>query len=174
MSRKFFVVLAFAGMALMLFGSGCGPKPEPVIEEPVIEEPVEPVVEPVIEPVVEPEPVVVRLTESQFRTAYFDYDKYNLRPDARTALEYDARLLKDHPNVTMLLEGHCDERGTIEYNLALGEKRARTAMEYLMSLGIDKSRLDMVSFGKEKPILFGHNEESWQKNRRVQFTITGQ
>lgn len=174
MSRKFFVVLAFAAAVLILFGSGCGPKPEEVVEEPVVEEPVEPVEEPITEPVVEPEPEVVRVTESEFRIAYFDFDKYNLRPDARTALEYNARLLKDHPDVTVLLEGHCDERGTIEYNLALGEKRARTAMEYLISLGIDGSRLDMVSFGKERPVAMGHNEEAWQKNRRVKFTITGQ
>lgn len=174
MSRKFFAVLAFAAMALMLFGPGCGPKPEPVVEEPVVVEPVDTVEEVVEEPVVEPEPEPVRLTESQFKVAYFDFDKYNLRPDAKAALEYNARLLKDHPNVTVLLEGHCDERGTIEYNLTLGENRARTAREYLASLGIGDNRMDIVSYGKERPISVGHNEESWQKNRRVQFTITGQ
>lgn len=174
MSRKLFALLTFAVMALLMFGSGCGPKPEPVVEEPVVEEPVEPAEEPVTEPVVEPEPEPVRLTESQFKVAYFDFDKYNLRPDTRAALEFNARLLKDHPNVSVLLEGHCDERGTIEYNLTLGENRARTAKEYLVSLGVPENRMDIVSYGKERPMALGHNEESWQQNRRVQFTITGQ
>jgi peptidoglycan-associated lipoprotein len=174
MSGRFYAVLGILIVALMAWGGGCGPKPEPVVEEPPVVEPEEPVEEPVTEPVIEPEPEVIRLTEDQFKVAYFDFDKYNLRSDARAALEFNARLLKDHANVKVLIEGHCDERGTVEYNLALGERRARASMDYLVSLGVDRSRLEIISYGKERPVALGHNEESWAKNRRAEFTITEQ
>jgi peptidoglycan-associated lipoprotein len=173
MSRKICVILAFLVVAMMLIGPGCGPKPETTPVEPAVTEPETPT-EPITEPVIEPEPVIVRLTEDQFQIAYFDFDKYNLRSDARAALEADARLLKDNPNVKVLIEGHCDERGTVEYNLALGERRARASMDYLISLGIERHRLDIISYGKEKPVALGHNESSWSKNRRAEFSITEQ
>lgn len=173
MSRRFFGILAFLAVVLMLWGMGCGKKPETAIEKPVVTEPVEPR-EPVTEPEIKPEPEVVRLTEDQFKTAYFDFDKYNLRSDAKAALEHNAGLLKDNANVRVLIEGHCDERGTVEYNLALGERRARSAMDYLVSLGVSKNRLQIISYGKERPVALGHNEDAWAKNRRAKFTITEQ
>ncbi len=174
MPRKFFGILAFIAVMMMLAATGCGPKPQPVVEEPVVTEPEKPYEEPVTEPVIEPEPQVLRLTEDQFKIAYFDFDKYNLRSDAKAALEFDSRLLKDNPNVKVLIEGHCDERGTVEYNLALGEKRARAAMDYLVSLGVDRNRLEIISYGKERPVALGHDEDAWAKNRRAKFTITKQ
>jgi len=173
MSRRIYAIFAFMLIAAMLLGLGCGPKPEPVAERPAVE-PEKPAEEPVTEPVIEPEPEVVRLTEDQFKIAYFDFDKYNLRSDARAALEANARLLRDYPNVKVLIEGHCDERGTVEYNLALGERRARASMDYLTSLGIGGDRLEIISYGKERPVALGHNEDSWAKNRRAEFTITEQ
>jgi peptidoglycan-associated lipoprotein len=173
MSRKICAILTFFVAAMMLIGLGCGPKPEPAPVEPAVTEPETPT-EPITEPVVEPEPEVVRLTEDQFQIAYFDFDKYNLRSDARAALEANARLLRDNPNVKVLIEGHCDERGTVEYNLALGEKRARAAMDYIASLGVDGSRLEIISYGKERPVALGHDESSWSKNRRAEFGITEQ
>jgi peptidoglycan-associated lipoprotein len=173
MSRKICAILAFFVAAMMLIGPGCGPKPDTAPSEPAVTEPETPT-EPITEPAVEPQPEVVRLTEDQFQIAFFDFDKYNLRSDARAALEANARLLKDNPNVKVLIEGHCDERGTVEYNLALGEKRARTSMDYLVSLGIEGNRLEIISYGKEKPIALGHDESSWSKNRRAEFGITEQ
>ena len=174
MSTKALAVFAVLILGLILCGVGCGPKPEPVPETTEVTEPEPQEKPPVTEPVVEPEPVVQRITEDQFKIVHFDFDKYNLRPDAKAALEYNARLLNENPNVKILIEGHCDERGTVEYNLALGEKRARTAKDYLISLGIDDGRLDIISYGKERPVALGHNETAWSKNRRDKFTITSQ
>ncbi|RME26383.1 MAG: peptidoglycan-associated lipoprotein Pal, partial [Candidatus Zixiibacteriota bacterium] len=121
-----------------------------------------------------PPPPPPTLKESQLKTCYFDFDKYNLRPDAREALDFNAKLLKEFPDVMIQIEGHCDERGTVEYNLALGEKRARAAMEYLISQGIDAKRISIISYGKERPVDPGHNEAAWAKNRRCEFRIISQ
>ncbi len=114
------------------------------------------------------------LTDADFRIAYFDYDKYNLRGDAREALEHNARVMRENTSVRVLIEGHCDERGTVEYNIALGEKRANSARDYLTSLGIEGSRIETISYGKERPVKLGHDETSWQENRRAKFTIVSQ
>jgi len=105
------------------------------------------------------------------KTIYFDFDKYDLRPDARKTLEENAKVLKENPTWKILIEGHCDERGSNEYNLALGERRARAAMEYLIQLGIDPSRLSIVSYGEERPVDPRHCEEAWAKNRRCEFVV---
>jgi len=126
------------------------------------------------EPVVPPEEDIVTLTDADFRIAYFDYDKYNLRGDAREALEHNARVLRENTGVRVLIEGHCDERGTVEYNLALGEKRANSARDYITSLGVDGSRVETISYGKERPVRMGHDDQSWQENRRAKFTIISQ
>lgn len=105
------------------------------------------------------------------KTIYFDFDRYDLRPDARKTLEENAEVLKANPTWKILIEGHCDERGSNEYNLVLGEKRARAAMEYLIRLGIDPNRLSIVSYGEERPADPGHNEEAWAKNRRCEFVV---
>lgn len=98
---------------------------------------------------------------------FYDFDKYNLKPDARTQVERWAAWLKTYPNVRVTIEGHADERGTREYNLALGERRANAAMEYLVSLGINANRIKTTSFGKERPAVLGSNERAWAQNRRA-------
>ena len=102
---------------------------------------------------------------------FFDYDKFELDQEDRQALNQNARLLREHPSARILIEGHCDERGTVQYNLALGEKRAREVRSYLVDLGIDGSRIDVVSYGKERPFVLGHDEEAWAQNRRAHFVI---
>lgn len=103
--------------------------------------------------------------------AYFDFDKSNLRSDARTALSGDATALrnifKDFPGAKVTVEGHCDERGSAEYNLALGDRRATEAKDYLVEFGVPAAQLNTISYGKERPQCTEHNEECWQKNRRA-------
>jgi peptidoglycan-associated lipoprotein len=102
---------------------------------------------------------------------YFDFDKYDLKPRSKDVLRDKAGIMKKYPTWNLLIEGHCDERGTEEYNLALGERRARAAYEYLVILGVDSGRMKIVSFGEEKPAVMGHNEEAWAKNRRCEFRV---
>jgi peptidoglycan-associated lipoprotein len=104
--------------------------------------------------------------------AFFDYDKSDLREDARTALANDAAWLKKYPSVKIMIEGHCDERGTQAYNLALGDRRANAAKEYLASMAIDASRVRTVSYGKERPFCTDSNESCWQQNRRGHIVVT--
>lgn len=102
---------------------------------------------------------------------YFDYDSYVLSPAARESLNRSAEnLLKKNPSLRVQVEGNCDERGSDEYNLALGEKRARAAYNYLVTLGVPAARLSVISYGEEKPADPGHDEAAWAKNRRVEFT----
>jgi peptidoglycan-associated lipoprotein len=103
------------------------------------------------------------------RPIYFDFDKYNIRPGDAEILKKNYEWMQANPG-KVRIEGNCDERGTVEYNLALGQKRADAAKGYLVNLGVDSSRLETVSYGKEKPIDPGHNEEAWAKNRRDDFT----
>jgi peptidoglycan-associated lipoprotein len=101
--------------------------------------------------------------------AYFDYDKADIRPDARAALSKTADFLKSNPRFKATIEGHCDERGSTEYNLALGVRRANAVKEYIVSLGVSADRVSTVSFGKEKPFCMESNEACWQQNRRGHF-----
>lgn len=101
--------------------------------------------------------------------AFFDFDDSSLRQDAKSALENDAKVLEQNSNMNVVIEGHCDERGSVEYNLALGEKRARAAKDYLVSYGIPANRLTTISYGKERPFDPGHTEDAWAKNRRAHF-----
>jgi peptidoglycan-associated lipoprotein len=105
----------------------------------------------------------------EVRDAYFDYDKADIRPDARVALSTTADFLKRHPSIKATIEGHCDERGSTEYNLGLGDRRATAVKQYLVSLGVSADRLNIVSFGKEKPFCNEHNEACYQQNRRGHF-----
>jgi peptidoglycan-associated lipoprotein len=111
------------------------------------------------------------ILQQQSQDAYFDYDKSDIRADAREALSRDAGLLKQifgqDPNFTVVVEGHCDERGSAEYNLALGDRRASAAKELLVQLGVPADRLKTISYGKERPQCTEANEECWQKNRRA-------
>ncbi|MBT3238606.1 MAG: peptidoglycan-associated lipoprotein Pal [Rhodospirillaceae bacterium] len=97
---------------------------------------------------------------------FFDFDRYNLKPDARRTLEKQAVWLKKHPSAGITLEGHADERGTREYNLALGDRRANSAKDYLIALGISANRVKTISYGKERPVALGSNEAAWAQNRR--------
>jgi peptidoglycan-associated lipoprotein len=102
---------------------------------------------------------------------YFEFDQYILSDTAKQNLDKKAQWLKKFPTANALIEGHCDERGSAEYNLALGQKRADAAMQYLVSLGITANRISTVSFGKENPIDPGHTEAAWVKNRRAHFVL---
>ena len=106
---------------------------------------------------------------SPLETVYFDFDSWVLTAPAREALVRNAEWLRKNPGVAVMLEGHTDERGSDAYNLALGEQRAKSAMKYLVTLGIDAGRMDVMSYGEEKPALDGHDESAWSKNRRVEF-----
>jgi peptidoglycan-associated lipoprotein len=105
----------------------------------------------------------------EVRDAYFDLDKADIRPDARAALSKTADFLKNYPRFKVAIEGHCDERGSTEYNLGLGDRRATAVKQYLVSLGIAADRISTVSYGKEKPICMESNEACWQQNRRGHF-----
>jgi peptidoglycan-associated lipoprotein len=109
---------------------------------------------------------------SPLRPVFFAYDSSELTPEARTTLDETAEMLRKYAGWAITIEGHTDERGTAEYNLALGERRAVTAQAYLVSLGIPANRLRTVSYGKEFPFDAGNSEESWSKNRRAHFVIT--
>jgi len=113
--------------------------------------------------------------EELFRTkvsdAFFDFDKADIRPDARDALAKAAEFLRSYQQVKVIIEGHCDERGSTEYNLGLGERRAQAARQFLISLGIEPGRMQTVSYGKEKPFCQTHEENCWQQNRRAHFVM---
>jgi len=149
------------------------PPPPQVQEQPKVEE----VKEPVKEPVLTEEEIFARKTleelnqEQPLKMIHFDYDKYFIREDAKPVLETNAMWLKKWTSVKLLIEGHCDERGTEEYNMALGENRAKSTFDYLVSLGISPDRLKTISYGKSQPLDPGHNEIAWAKNRRAHFTI---
>ena len=138
------------------------PPPAPPQETPVPPPTPEP---PKEQPTPPPAPAI---TSSDFQPVFFDLDSYSLRDDARSALDADARLLREHADTHLVIEGHCDERGTVEYNQALGERRAQAARDYLVQAGIANARLSTVSYGKERPFETGHDETAWAKNRRAQ------
>jgi peptidoglycan-associated lipoprotein len=108
---------------------------------------------------------------AKIEDAYFDYDKASLRPDAVKALAADSTelrdILKDYPNYKLTIEGHCDERGSDEYNIALGDRRAQASKDYLVQVGIPAAQLNLISYGKEKPVCQEHDEVCWQRNRRI-------
>jgi peptidoglycan-associated lipoprotein len=104
------------------------------------------------------------------KPAFFDLDSYSLSAEARAVLDADARVLRDNPTARVVIEGHCDERGTVEYNQALGERRAQAARDYLVNAGIDGARLSVISYGKERPFATGSDEAAWAQNRRAHFT----
>ncbi len=103
------------------------------------------------------------------KTIYFDYDKSSIRSDQRPGLDQNVEFLLINPDINVLLEGHCDERGTVEYNFALGGRRATSVKDYMIKKGIVERRLATLSKGEEEPVVPGHNEEAWTKNRRVEF-----
>jgi len=112
-------------------------------------------------------------SDSSMKEVYFDFDQYNLDNHDRATLRASANWLKKNPSARAQIEGHCDERGTSEYNLALGAKRAQAAKEYLVSLGVAENRLSTISYGEEIPVCRDALESCWQKNRRDRFVRTG-
>lgn len=180
--RTLVFTLAFLTAGTLSFISGCKKNPpqttektrpaeQPTRRETEVPPPVTPAPRPV-EPDVLSEDLQTLNTKGYLRDAFFDYDKSDLRDDARTALAGDAEWLKKYTSIQFLIEGHCDERGTSEYNLVLGDRRANVAKEYLASLGVDASRIKTVSYGKERPLCAESNESCWQQNRRAHFLIT--
>ncbi|PLX91203.1 MAG: peptidoglycan-associated lipoprotein [Desulfuromonas sp.] len=119
----------------------------------------------VTEPVVEAAPVIAAVLSP----VYFEFDQYTLSDAAREALAENMRYLQTNPGTSLVIEGHCDERGSDEYNLALGERRAVAAQQYLVSMGVDPQRLSTISYGEEKPVDLANTEEAWAKNRRAEF-----
>jgi len=154
------------------------PPPPPASTEARPPEPPEPRREAVPPPLPVPgEPVAGRSLDdlnrdSPLRPVLFDYDSAEVNETGRTILSANAAVLKKSPSWVVTIEGHCDERGTPEYNLALGERRAVAARTYLLSLGVDASRMRTVSYGSEFPFDPGHQESAWSKNRRAHFVIT--
>jgi peptidoglycan-associated lipoprotein len=109
------------------------------------------------------------VVNANLQKIHFDYDKAEISPENRAILEENAKWIKANPDVFILIEGHADDRGTYEYNLALGQERATKVREYLVYLGVSASKLGTISYGEEKPAILGENEKSWYENRRVEF-----
>ncbi|MBT1070754.1 peptidoglycan-associated lipoprotein Pal [Pelotalea chapellei] len=191
MKRGMISLMAALGAAALISG-GCANKEVVKSEEPVVTtapkteptqpEPPKPVEQPkapaaeqqqVEQPkMAEAETPKASAAEAVLETVYFDLDRSDLRQDTRDVLNRNAEtLLKSQPNAKVKIEGHCDERGSAEYNLALGERRAKSALQYLLTLGVKPERLSIVSYGKEKPAVDGHDEAAWAKNRRAEFVI---
>lgn len=178
---KKLLILSLACMLVFAFTISCKkkveqtPPPPPQVKEQPKVEPVEkppaPPRELTEEEIFENKTLEELNAEKPLQMVYFDFDKFFIRDDAKPVLESNAAFLKKWRSVKVLIEGHCDERGTEEYNLALGEKRAKSAYDYLISLGISADRMKIISYGKSQPIDMGHDEMAWQNNRRGQFTI---
>ena len=150
------------------------PPPPPPVEapEPEVIEVKPPPVEKPIKITAPREPSIQELNaRGLLKTVYFDFDKHDLTETTRATLRRNADWLRANSGFSVVIAGHCDERGTIEYNLALGEKRANATREFLNSLGVDASGLRIVSYGEERPAKNGRNESAWSKNRRAEFMI---
>lgn len=154
--------LAAIAMALGFASFGCSD------DEKKVEEPVQPAAA-AEAPAPAPEP-----TAFKAETVFFGFDEYTLTPEAQQQLQGLAEHLKKSPNTVVQVEGHSDERGSIEYNLALGERRAQSVKNYLTQVGVDAARLSTISYGEEKPAVEGHTEAAWAKNRRSEFTLSNQ
>jgi len=117
-----------------------------------------------------PEPPKPAVSAADLQVIYFALDSFQLDDGARSALDTNAKLLRDNPALSVSVDGHCDERGTVEYNQALGQKRAEAVQQYLADQGISSTRFRVISYGKERPVDEGHDEAAWSHNRRVEFT----
>jgi len=168
--------IAFLMSILFLIGlGGCAkkpivrPHPESVAETETVVEPVVVSTSAAEEQAEEPSLRGKEYKETEnLKKVYFDYDDDKLTAETRSILSDNALWLKKNQAVEIIIEGHCDERGTIEYNLALGDRRAKAARKYLMRLGVSGKRIATISYGEEKPADFGHDENAWAKNRRAE------
>jgi peptidoglycan-associated lipoprotein len=161
--------LATAGLlAALLVAVGCASRKQVTTTD--VETPPPP---PAQEETTPPPPPPQQQTEPESRAtltdAFFDFDEASLRADAKTALENNAKWMQSNSGSSVIVEGHCDERGSVEYNLALGERRAKAAKEFLVSYGIPANRITTISYGKERPFDPGHDENAWAQNRRAHF-----
>jgi len=152
------------------------PPPPPPPKPPVVEkapEPVEPDPEPVVEVVPDTDPLDDFFNgKNILEDVNFDFDKADLREDTKAILKRHSNTLRANPGLTILIEGHCDERGTEDYNMALGERRATRVRDYLIELGVDASILKTISYGETQPKSMGSNEDSWAQNRRGHFKLS--
>lgn len=170
MQKKIWILLALMFVVPgLLVTVSCQKKvvnaaPQPVVEEKKMEEQPAPKEEVVVPPKA-PDMMVMQ------EDIYFDFDKSTLTPAAQENLLRKAEWLRDNPDATVTIEGNCDERGTNEYNLALGDRRAESAKAFLVDLGIDPARITTISYGEERPVDPRHNEEAWAKNRRDHFAV---
>ena len=156
-------VLLMAGALLL---AGCPKKPEVATGAPRAEAPA-----PVPEARPEPAPPAPAAAKEPLQDVFFDFDKAVIRDDGKKSLNENIQWLKANPAVQIRVEGHCDERGTNEYNLALGERRAKVVRDYLVAGGIDAKRISTVSYGEERPFVQGHDESAWKGNRRGHFVV---
>jgi len=179
--KRFYIGLLIL-MVLVTFSTSCkkneGVKTEPVSKEQIKKtEKVEEVQQPIEKPQPTDEDIFRQSTleelnsKGYLKRINFDFDKYDIREDMKDILENNARWLLKHSTVIVTIGGHCDERGTEEYNMALGEKRAIAAKRYLVSLGVAENRLNSVSYGKTMPLVQGNDDESFFVNRRAEFLI---
>ena len=158
-------------LALLLILPACAKKEVVPIQEEPVEEVVSP---PPLEDIEEPEEEPIEVEEEKpivLEDIFFDFDKFNIRDEYKGKLASNADVLLAHPEIEFLVEGHCDERGTNEYNLALGEKRAKSVLDYYIAYGVDAKRLSMISYGEERHFDRSNNEEAWAKNRRAHMII---
>lgn len=162
--KKWIIMALFVVIPGLMFTVSCQKKVVDATPEPVVEE--QPEVETKEEVVVYKAPDMVMQED-----IYYEFDKSTLTPTAQDNLLRKAEWLRENPNATVTIEGHCDERGTNEYNLALGDRRAESAKAFLTDLGIDSSRLTTISYGEERPVDPRSDEEAWAKNRRAHFVV---
>lgn len=164
-------ILAIALLLVAAFATGCAKKTTPVQTTPVppAEQPQTTPTPGTPAPPTPTTPSSPTASITDLVTVYFDFDSYALSDDARAALERNAKLLRDNASWTVTIGGHCDERGTVEYNQALGEKRANAVRDFLVAAGVRNANLRTVSYGKDVPVDEGHDEAAWARNRRAEF-----
>jgi len=166
-----------AGPAAIGPGAAAAPAPAPpaprVAETPVTR-PSPPAEAPVQLAPAAPAPAPAAPAAAPLKDVFFDFDKFQIRDDQKAALDTNVAWLKANPRAKLAIEGHCDERGTPEYNLGLGERRAKVVKEYLVTAGIAADRIVTVSYGEERPFVLGHDEAAWKWNRRGHLVVTGQ
>ncbi len=177
MRKLHYLLFVLLIMTVAFVSAGCHKKPTPI--EPPAPPPAPAAPETPTPPPLEPKQLeegtitdeVIAECTKQLQPVFYDFDKSDIRQDQVQALQNNARVLKagQCANVKLLIEGHCDERGTEEYNMALGERRAGAAKDYMVNLGITEDRVSTISYGKDRPFAQGHNEEAWRQNRRAQF-----
>lgn len=186
MIRRKLILLGLA--AALLASVGCSKKPAPVTTPPALvttpsspssDVPSRPTAAPAVDETERPVEKSLQELQKEFEAqgllgdVYFDYDKAELRDDAKSRLGRNAEFLRSRGEFSLTVEGHCDERGTNEYNIALGQRRAAAAVDYISSLGVPATRFKTISYGEERPFCTESNEGCWQKNRRARFVITG-